>query len=295
MKTQNLKKSPALVLSIYALALLLFLLALFLLTGCRSESGPTLTPLTVTVLRVGKADAIVALSGSHALIIDAGEEEDGQEVVDFLQKRNVQTVDAMIITHFDRDHVGGADTVLEEFPVEAVYVPAYEGTNSEYRDFLAAAENTAISLTRLTEPISFRFGDAEVLVEPPDSYEIPADAVEYDNNFSLITTIVHGQNRLVFMGDAEKQEIRQWMADGHAQPCDFLKVPHHGIYNGALKELFPALSPEYAVICSSKKNPAEAKTLELLQENCPNIYETRNGNVRILSDGQQLEVRQKTN
>ena len=293
MKTQNLKKTPV-VLVLYVLALLLSLLALFLLTGCREEPAPALTPLTVTALRVGKADAIVVLSGSHALIIDAGEEEDGQEVLDFLRNQKIRAVDAMIITHFDQDHVGGAETLLEQIPVNTVYVPDYEGTHTEYQDFLAAADAAGISLTRLQEAVSFRFGDADILIEPPDSYEIPAEAADYDNNFSLIITIVHGQNRLVFMGDAEKQEIRQWLTHDSAQPCDFLKVPHHGIYNGALRELFPTLSPEYAVICSSKKNPAETKTLELLRMTCPNIFETKDGNILAISDGQKLEVSQKT-
>ena len=117
--------------------------------------------------------------------------------------------------------------------------------------------------------------------------------MDYDNNFSLITTIQHGENRLVFMGDAEKPRIRQWLADSHPEPCDFLKVPHHGIYNKALEELFSTLSPQYAVICSSKKNPAEMKTLELLKQFCPHVFETKDGNVMVISNGRNLEVSQK--
>ena len=292
MKTQNLKKSPVLVFSIYVLAMLLSLLALLFLTGCGEKPQTELTPLTVTALRIGKADAIVALSGTHALVIDAGEEEDGQEVVEFLRKRMVQTVDAMIITHFDRDHVGGADTVLEQMKVGAVYVPDYEGTHPEYAEFLQAAEDAAVPVVRLDSPLALEFGEADVLIEPPDSYEISDESQDFDNNFSLITTIVHRENRMVFMGDAKKQRIREWMEGGSAQPCDFLKVPHHGVYNKALPELFQALQPEYAVICCSDKNPAEPKTLAQLAQFCPHIYETRHGDVRVISDGSSLKVQQ---
>ena len=269
------------------------LTTLLLLTGCMLDTGPAISPLTVKLLKVGKADAIVALTDSHVLLIDTGEEDDGEEIVEFLQKRSISAIDAMIITHFDQDHVGGADTVLEEFPVKTVYIPDYESSHPEYLDFLAAAEQTSAIIERLTDPVSFRFGDAEVLIEPPASYSIPDNTADFDNNFSLITTIQHGDNRLVFMGDAEKQRIRQWLADSQPESCDFLKVPHHGIYNKALAELFETLSPRYAVICSSQKNPAEHKTLELLKQYCPSIFETKDGNVTVISNGTLLEVQQK--
>ena len=263
------------------------------ITGCASRTEPAKQPLAVNFLRVGKADAIVALSGNHALLIDTGEEDDGEEVVEFLQKHSVSEVDAMIITHFDQDHVGGADTVLEEFDVKDVYVPAYTGTHEEYFDFQEALKKSSASVYSLTESTSFTFGDAEVLVEPPVSYEIPEPDSDYDNNFSLITTITHGNNRLVFMGDAEKQRIQEWLKGDSAVTCDFLKVPHHGIYNRALKDLFKQLDPKISVICSSRKNPAESKTLEELHKWCPSIYETKDGDVMVLSDGVHLESSQK--
>ena len=98
-----------------------------------------------------------------------------------------------------------------------------------------------------------QFGEALVKTEPPESYEAAENVVEQDNNFSLITTIVHGDNRLLFTGDAEKQRLHQWLSEENVEACDFLKVPHHGVYNTALKKLADAVSPKYAVICSSGK------------------------------------------
>ncbi len=263
------------------------------LSGCTSQLKPTKTPLTITLLKVGKADAIIALSGKHALLIDTGEEDDGEEVVEFLQNNAITKVDAMIITHFDQDHVGGADTVLERMNVKDIYVPNYEGTHVEYTDFLNAVKNSSASIHKLTDSDSFVFGDAQVLIEPPASYHIDDLNSDYDNNFSLITTITHGNNRLVFTGDAEKQRIREWLKSEHTTKCNFLKVPHHGIYTTALKELVEKLDPEISVICSSEKNPADEKTLNLLHSHCPYIYETKDGNVLIISDGNTLESSQK--
>ena len=66
------------------------------------------------------------------MVIDTGEEDDGPDLVEFLQKRSIRELEALIITHYDKDHVGGADTLLEHIPVKKVYVPEYVGTGSEY-------------------------------------------------------------------------------------------------------------------------------------------------------------------
>ena len=247
--------------------------------------------LETALLKVGKADAIVITDGSHTMIIDAGENEDGDEVVDYLEKRGISRVDVLLITHFDKDHVGGADTVIDCIQVDRVLMPDYPGSGEAYERFMDALIRNQISPERLTGSVQFQFGEAEVLVEPPNSYEITGSG-EYDNDFSLITTVVHGENRLVFAGDIEKKRIREWLEGGTVLPCDFLKVPHHGNYNAALEQLFDALMPRYAAICSSDKNPADDRVLELLRERNVVTAETRRGNIYLASDGTELSMHQ---
>ena len=260
-----------------------------LCAGCGGRGAEE--PLTATLLRVGRADAIVLNTEGHTMVIDAGEEEDGAEVAAFLRDRGIRRVDVLVITHFDKDHVGGADTLVEELTVERVLLPDYEGDSTEYLDFLDALAARDIVPERLARPTSFRLGKAEVLVEPPAAYD-PGGG-EVDNNFSLITTVVHGENRLVFAGDAEKRRIRQWLADSDPAPCDFLKLPHHGVYNRGLEELLDALSPRYAAICSSEKNPADSATLELLARQGVAALETKDGDITVISDARRLEIRQR--
>lgn len=267
---------------------------LTLLIGCTQSVEDGLQPLKVKLLKVGKADAIILQSGEEVLVIDTGEEDDGEELVTYLTNQGISQVDTLIITHFDQDHVGGADTLLEQIEVKQIYVPDYIGAHTEYSDFVSAMEEKGIVPTALQEPVQFTLGDAQVLVEPPVSYAVDPNTVENDNNFSLITTVVHGDNRLLFMGDAEKQRIREWLGSASAVDCDFLKVPHHGVYNGALPELLDVISPEYSVICSSQKNPAETKTVELLKQHGSSVLETKDGNVTVISDGHHLEIKQKT-
>lgn len=273
---------------------LVFILCLGIVTGCeKAESEVNEDQLKVTLFRVGKADAIVLETGGRALIIDGGEEEDGEEVVAYLKQQHISEVDALIITHYDHDHVGGADTLVETLDVKEVFVPAYEGSNVEYVDFIHALEEKKIQPKPLTSAVAFSFGNAHVEVEPPSTYQMDYEKAEMDNNFSLITTVTHGKNKLLFMGDAEKWRIRDWLAQERDPQCDFIKVPHHGVYNKALKELVEAVQPKAAVICSSNKNPADPQTLELLKETNMHVFQTKDGNVTVLSDGTKLEMDQR--
>lgn len=278
------KRAPLFLLS-------LLLLLLLLLGGCRPEERNLLR---VSLLKVGKADAIIVQTGPETLVIDAGEEDDGEELVEFLERQGISRVDVLVITHFDKDHVGGADTLVEELEVGAVLLPDYEASSTEYLDFMKALESRDITPQRLTQPERFMLGDAVVLVEPPQACAADSDTAETDNNLSLITTIVYGENRLLFTGDAEKARLREWLSGETAVPCGFLKVPHHGVYNKALEDLLAAVTPEYAAICCSSKNPAEQKTLEALEEYQVRTFQTRDGDITILCDGERLEVSQKT-
>ena len=281
--------------SITAITVLAIIAVCVIVISCivSPAKAGTMDPLTVTILKVGKADAIILQCQDETMIIDTGEEDDGLEVTEFLSKRNITYVDTLIITHFDKDHVGGADTVVESVDVGQVLLPDYEGADVDYVDFIDALSRKNITPTRLDEPIEFTLGEAQVLVEPPISYEIPEGAAEFDNNFSLITTVTHGDNKLLFTGDAEKRLIRDWLANGSAGQCDFLKVPHHGIYTTALDELLDVVQPKYAAICSSAKHPADDETLEALKGRGVDVLETRNGKITVISDGINLELHQK--
>ena len=273
--------------------------ALFLLLNHQTLAGTQqkiLPLLTAQIFKVGKADAIVLQLEEKVIILDAGEEEDGREIAEYLKKRNLNRVDAMIITHFDKDHVGGADTVLEELTVEKLILPDYEGSSTDYQEMMEALASSkkknGTQEIRLREDWEMSWGKADILIEPPSSYEIPDASREYDNDFSLITTLRYGETTLLFMGDAEKRLTRSWLAKNRDRHCDFVKMPHHGVYQTALVEMLEALRPSSAALCTSQKNPAETKTVELLKAYRVAVYETRTGDITVSSDGTAVSVKQ---
>ena len=272
-----------------------FALAAVLLAGlcclCGCKTGAC-APLTVTFFKAGKADAAVLLTGGSAMVIDAGETDDGAELVRFLKNAGVSRLDALIVTHFDKDHVGGAAELLRSIPADRVLIPAYTSDSAEYLAFSAAMEDRKIRPEALTAACRFSFGDAEILTEPPADYSIAGTTDDADNELSLITTVTHGDVRLLFTGDAENGRLSEWLSETRLQRCDLIKMPHHGVYDSMQKTLVAAVSPTCAVICDSEKNPANENTLALLAEGGIRVFETKNGNITAKSNGDALTVRQ---
>lgn len=257
-----------------------------------NASSSVMSALTVTTLKIGKADSIIIQHNSKTMLIDSGEKDDGEEICDFLTDNDISRIDVLIITHFDKDHVGGSAEIVENFAVGDVYIPDYEGSRDEYFDFLDALDAKSVSPERLTSSVSFNFGDAEVLIEPPLSYEIPEGFDEYDNNFSLITTVKYGKNSFVFAGDAEEERIKEWLENSNIKESDLLKIPHHGAYTPAIEDMIETLTPEFAIITDSKKNPADDRTLNALEKSGTETFETKDGNITAVSDGKKVTVSQ---
>ena len=250
--------------------------------------------LRVTVLKVGKADAIFLRSGDAAMMIDTGEADDAEKIVQFLKDEGVTTLNAMIITHFDKDHVGSAGQLVEQFNVERVLVPDYEGTREEYFDFISAMKAAMVTPEPVAQTTEFTFGESSVLIEPPLDYsaEGVSKAVDdYDNTLSLITTVTCGQKKFLFAADADRRRLKEWLEHTDVGHVDFLKVPHHGLFNAALEPFLQATTPEFAAITCSKKKPADASVLELLEKYGVNVFQTAEGPVTAVTDGVKLEVR----
>ena len=265
----------------------LVLLLALLLPACARRADP----LKAVFLKAGKADAILLTCGGQTMAIDTGETDDAEKLISAARSYGAERIDFLIVTHFDRDHVGGAAALIEALPAANVLLPDYEGDSDEYRAFTAAMEKKGIVPQRLTEPLTFSFGPAAVTVDPPSDVSIAGTSDDADNELSLIVTVEYGETRLLFAGDAEDGRLTEWLGSGAARPCDLLKVPHHGKYGKALVPLLAAVSPGYAVICDSEKNPADEKTLALLKEAGAKIYETKDGDIRAESDGKTVKVR----
>ena len=260
----------------------------------------TKTPGLYTVFyKIGKADAALVSEVSEDgltvnMLIDAGEEDDAEELIDKLHAEGVEALDILVVTHFDKDHIGGVPALLSAVPVKTIYMPDYTGSGAAYDAFMAALAVYEGDQIVLTADSVIDFGKSTDSIESEVWISTPKASVydkKQDNNSSLAVFVTYGNHTLLFAGDAERARQEELLSEGLSH-VSLLKVPHHGVWNKGLDDFFAACTPDYAVITCSDKNPAESKTTESLASIGTKIFETRNGDIHVRVDAEGITVLQ---
>ena len=267
------------------------LAAVLLLCGCapvpapEEESGAG-EPLTVYCFRAGKADAFLLMSEGGSVLIDTGESGFGGEILDCLERFGISSLDYLILTHFDRDHVGGAAKLLQKIPVRCVLQSNCPKDSSEYEKYCAALAEAALTPVTVRDTLCFSLGKVGYTVLPParESYEKDAS-----NNSSLMVEVRCGAQKLLFTGDAEKARLGEYLLS-EPTACDFLKVPYHGHWQALLPALVETVTPRYAVITSSEEETEDDETTALLQQAGVQVFLTRVAPVIVRCDGTSMTV-----
>ena len=269
-----------------SILLLIIAASATVLFSCSSEEvAEPLDPLTVYFFDAGKADAVLLTTENGTVLIDAGESGFGDEIVSYLENAGIDAVDYLIITHFDKDHVGGAAKVIGSVKVGKVLQSNYPKDSKEYDAYVGALSVAALSPDTVRETFDFELDGVKYSVDPPAEEEYSHDP---SNNSSLIVTVTYGKKILLFAGDAENERMAEYIDKGLARDCDFVKIPHHGRWDGNLKDLIGKTRPEYAVITSSDEEPEDEKTVELLDSSGVMTFYTRTAPVRLVCDGVSL-------
>ncbi len=254
--------------------------------GLPAESGQV----KVTFFDVGKGDAILIETVGHAMLIDSGYDDTAGILLDYMKEQSIDYLDYLLITHFDKDHVGGADRILRKVETETVFQPDYESDSGQYQEYEEAMAESGIAPVSVTETMELSMGGADFLIYPPQQEEYK----EEDNDFSLVVSMTCGERRFLFAGDCEKERLKELLAqDEFSLRHDVLKVPHHGRKEKNSEEFLKAVMPAAAVITSSEEKPADEEICRVLEEMQTEIYFTQNGAVTCLCDEKEIWVTQE--
>ena len=199
------KKTAALLLLIVVVIASVVFAWLYGLFGVQVVSDYDESRLGVFFLDVGQGDSILIKSPEgRFMLIDAGTNEGGEELVNMLRSYNVETLDYFVLTHADADHVGGADDVLENFEVKTVLSSDVGADTKTWRDVLDAIE---------------REGCADVTVSVGNRYTFsedctftvlgPVDTETDRNNCSVVLRMDYGETSFLFTGRADAPTQRQ--------------------------------------------------------------------------------------
>lgn len=208
--------------------------------------------LRIDVIDVGNADSILVRSGTSSMLIDAGTNPAGTDVVDYLHAQGVRRLDLVIATHGDVDHIGGMDNVIDAFEIDTflmAFMPeGFEPTTKSYLSVLQALDKKDIAVTEAEPGAVYTLGEAAVTILGP------VQDAEDRNNMSIVCRVDFGKRRFLFMGDAEKEEEASLLAAGADLAADVIKIGHHGSRTSSTADLLDAVNPRYALITCGADN-----------------------------------------
>lgn len=258
--------------------------------GEKVETTPTdAKELIVSYIDVGQGDATLISKGDFHMLIDAGKNQDGVEIVEYLKKEKVDSLDVLVGTHPDSDHIGGMDDVLKNIPVETVYVPDVKKATKTYEQVEEALHllNKKSQMPQIGKSYTF---DNNLFIR----FLSPAKQYRDSNDNSLVVQLAYGKNRFLFMGDAQETVEEDIVKKQYDLECDVLKVGHHGSYTATSDLFLKKADPTYAVISCGEENSyghPHVEVLSRLADEDVQIYRTDTmGSIKAISNGENVKL-----
>lgn len=243
--------------------------------------------LEVHFIDVGQADSILIRSKDENMLIDAGNNEDGKLLVEYLKSIGVSSFKYLVGTHAHEDHIGGMDDIIDSFEVGKYYMPDVLTTTKTFENVLDSLAKKGYKYYTPKIGETFELGEAkfEVIYVGTDSKDL--------NSTSVVLRMDHGNNSFLLTGDATS-EVEKSILDKNID-VDVLKVAHHGSPYSSTSAFLNKVTPKYAVIQVGLNNtynhPSETiiKRLEKLNAK---IYRTdQNGTIIMESNGNDIDIK----
>lgn len=252
----------------------------------------------VYFIDVGQADSIlIQIDNDENILIDGGNNSDGEDLVDYLEYLGVKQIDTIIATHPHEDHIGGLDVVINNIPCDKIYMPYVNEedvpTTVTYEDLLESIiNNELIVIEAKNNDFIYDSGITKIQIISPDTVE-PGDL----NDYSIVCKVTHGNTSFMLTGDASTK-INEYIMNNYDDDflkVDVLKAGHHGSRTANNTEWISKIKPDYSVIMCEKDNQYGHPHLEALKAlQNTQIYRTdEDGTILFISDGSNLTIRTK--
>jgi competence protein ComEC len=246
--------------------------------------------LDVHFIDVGQGDAIaIRTPGRRWILVDTGpaspEYDAGERrVVPFLDRWGARRLEALVLTHPDLDHIGGAGAVLRAFPVNVVFEPGLAVGKSSYLDLLGAVDGRGTAWRAARSGRSLELDGVRLDFLWPDPEAV--DAAEDANQISAVVRLSYGEFSMLLTGDVGVAEERI-LVDRHGEGlrATVLKLGHHGSATSTADTLLVVTRPGLAVVSAGRRNryghPAPSVVSRVEARGIPIARTDREGTVSI--------------
>lgn len=249
--------------------------------------------LEVHFIDVGQADSILIKGSKEAMLIDAGNNEDGELVVNYIKEQKISKLDYVIGTHPHEDHIGGLDDVIDSFQIGKIIMPNAINSTKTFEDVLDSIDKKGLTITQPKVGDKYTLNDAQFIILGPNG-----DNYTSLNDYSVVIKLISGSNTFLFTGDAEALAEKEMLTNNRdLLKANVLKIGHHGSVTSTSQEFLDAVNPSVAVISSETGNSyghPHKEIIDRLNEKKIDILRTDSeGTIVMKSDGKKIEFNNK--
>ena len=264
-----------------------------------ATTAPTNGTVEVHYINVGQSvSTLIVEPDGETMLVDTGHyNDDGEHVIEYLQRHDITRIDHLVTSHNDADHIGGNAAIIEYLETDAdgvgaVYDPGIAASTQTYEEYLDAIEAHDVTLYETREGDSLPFGAVTVdVLGPPEPYLASDDR----NENSIVLKLTYGETSFLLSGDAEaEQEAYLVETYGEQLESTVLKAGHHGSASSSSDEFIETVDPEAVIVSSayeSQYDHPHEEVLQRLSERSLSTYWTAtHGDIVLVSDGSAVSV-----
>ena len=246
-----------------------------------SESGGAF--LNVDIIDVGQGLSVLITTEDGALLYDGGPGDASSKVVSFIRQRGIASIDYVIASHYDEDHLNGVIGAIHAFDVKNVIGPDYTTDTNVYSSFRRAVEEEGPAFTYAEAGTAYQMGSAliQILMPLMPSYED-------ENDYSVVIKVTKDGRSVLLTGDCTSLGEGDMILAQEDLKSDILVLGHHGSGGSTSQAFLDAVDPSIAVISCGVGNPyghPDQFVMDRLSERGLSLYRTDlQGDIRLRSE-----------
>ncbi|MDO8622965.1 MAG: MBL fold metallo-hydrolase [archaeon] len=253
--------------------------------------------LKVNFLNIGQGDSVfIETPQLHQIIIDGGPYSTVLEKLQKLMPFYDKTIDVVILTHPDKDHLEGLLEVLQRYKIDYILWTGIVRDGDLYQKWISLLEKSEKKGTKIIKAkLNQEIKAGDVVIDTLHPFEDLTDKEfgNKDNDTGIISRLIFGKNTFLFTGDISSKVEKELVSKEIYLKSDVLKVAHHGSKYSTSDEFLKMVEPKIAVI-SVGKNSYGHPTSEVLQRlkifGIHILRTDKDEDVKIISDGNNLKV-----